>query len=346
LVLSSKGGSSRIETFGEEVASMGGERKPVWARKDLVGLRDLEPWEIELLLDRAQELRSLLQKEEFSHRPGAEAKELPLPLRGRMVVLFFVEPSTRTRVSFEIAARKLGASPIFLEGEASSLKKGETLLDTVRNLEALGADILIVRHPVAGVPAFLGRRSRICLVNAGDGAHEHPTQALADLLTVRQRFGRIQGLKISIVGDILHSRVARSDLWGFLKMGAEVTLVGPRTLLPEAFARLPVRVAHRLEEGLTGAKVILLLRLQEERYRHPPFPSLAEYVRLYQVTPRVLEAADPQAILMHPGPVHPDVEVAQELLDSTRSVILEQAAYGVAARMAALELLGKVGDAR
>ncbi len=299
-----------------------------------MGLRDLERWELDLILDRAFQVRK---------RPKDPHE---LPLAGKTVVLFFVEPSTRTRISFEIAARRLGANVLALEGGTSSLQKGETLLDTVRNLQAFDADIVVLRHWAAGTPTVLARRLQLAVVNAGDGAHEHPTQALADLFTIRDRLGQIEGVRVTIVGDILYSRVARSNLWGLLKYDAKVTLVGPRTLLPRSFGDLPIRLTHSLEEGVEGAQVILLLRIQHERHNQMHFPSLAEYVRLYQLRPCHLKKAHPELLIMHPGPVHRNVELSDELFHSSHSVILEQAANGITVRTAILEVLAERLPAR
>jgi aspartate carbamoyltransferase catalytic subunit len=300
-----------------------------WHRKDLLDLQSLSAEEIRTVLDTAREFKAV------GKRP---IKKLPT-LRGKTVVNLFVEPSTRTRISFELAAQRLSADVINFTAEASSLRKGETLKDTARNLEALRVDTIIIRHSAAGAPHFLARVLEAHVVNAGDGAHEHPTQGLLDLFTIREKFGRIAGLKVTIVGDILYSRVARSNIWGLQKLGAQVTLCGPPTLVPRAFEALGCRVVHRLEEALREADVINLLRIQHERQRRSAFPGLGEYTSLFGITRARLAELRPGALIMHPGPINRGVEVDSDVADGERSVILEQVTNGLAVRMAVLYLI-------
>ncbi|MEJ5330672.1 MAG: aspartate carbamoyltransferase catalytic subunit [Desulfobaccales bacterium] len=298
-------------------------------RKDLVGLADLAPEEITLILDTAASLK------EISARP---IKKVPT-LRGKTVVTLFYEPSTRTRMSFEIAAKRLSADTVNLTVAASSAVKGETLADTAANLEAMAPDLLIIRHQASGAPHFLARRLACGVINAGDGTHEHPTQALLDMLTVREAKGTLSGLKVAIVGDILHSRVARSNVHGFLKMGSEVWLAGPATMLPAGLAALGARLTTSMREALSGADVVMMLRLQLERMGQHFFSTLREYSRTYGLNPETLAWAKEDAIVMHPGPLNRGVEIDPAVADGPRAVILEQVANGVAVRMAVLLLL-------
>ena len=247
--------------------------------------------------------------------------------------------STRTRTSFELAEQRLSADIININAEASSLRKGETLLDTVKNIEALQADLVVLRHSAAGAPNFLAPRVRCGIVNAGDGAHSHPTQALLDLFTMREKKGTLKGLNVSIIGDILHSRVARSDMWGLLKLGANVTFAGPSTLVPREFAAAGVRVCDNLEEALAGADVVNLLRIQHERQRSGFFPSTGEYAKVFGLDKESLKYIKPDALIMHPGPINRDVELASALADGPQSVILEQVTNRHAVRMAVLFLV-------
>ncbi|WP_142526031.1 aspartate carbamoyltransferase catalytic subunit [Methylacidimicrobium cyclopophantes] len=310
-----------------------------WKRRHLLGLRELEKEEILGLLDAADEVTRYLDS----------GREL-LSLQGLTVVNLFIEPSTRTRVSFELAAKRLGASVLEIDQESSSIRKGETLKDTARNLEAMGADFLVLRHSAAGAAHFLADRVRSSVINAGDGAHEHPTQGLLDLLTIRRRLGKIEGVRVAIVGDILHSRVARSDIWGLRKLGAEIALVGPRTLLPEVFERFGARLSWELDPILPWAQVVILLRLQHERQKEGMFPSLGEYVSLYGLSDSRLRRCPPEVLLMHPGPIERGVEIESELADGPSSVILNQVASGVAVRMAVFAQLARFhrrnGEAR
>ena len=300
-----------------------------WTKKDLLSLYDLSAEEITFILDTAEEFKKVSQR---------KIKKVPA-LRGKTVVNLFIEPSTRTRISFELAEQRLSADIININAEASSLRKGETLLDTVKNIEALQADLVVLRHSAAGAPNFLPPRVRCGIVNAGDGAHSHPTQALLDLFTMREKKGTLKGLNVSIIGDILHSRVARSDMWGLLKLGANVTFAGPSTLVPREFAAAGVRVCDNLEEALAGADVVNLLRIQHERQRSGFFPSTGEYAKVFGLDKESLKYIKPDALIMHPGPINRDVELASALADGPQSVILEQVTNGLAVRMAVLFLV-------
>jgi len=260
-------------------------------------------------------------------------------LRGKTVVNLFVEPSTRTRTSFELSEQRLSADIINFNTEASSLKKGETLKDTARNLEALNVDFIVIRHSASGAPHFLSRVLHASVINAGDGAHEHPTQALLDTFTIREKKGRIEGLNVTIVGDILYSRVARSDIWALTKLGAKLTLCGPSTLVPRVFEQMGCRVTNNVEEAIRQADVINLLRIQHERQRKSMFPGLNEYTSLFGLNKARLALTKPDAMIMHPGPINRGVEIDSEIADSDRSVILQQVTNGLAVRMAVLFLV-------
>jgi aspartate carbamoyltransferase catalytic subunit len=298
-------------------------------RKDLLGIADLNPEEIGYILDTAQSLK------EISSRP---IKKVPT-LRGKTVVTMFYEPSTRTRMSFEIAAKRLSADTLNLTVSASSTVKGETLADTAHNLEAMQPDLLVIRHAASGAPHYLASRLRCGVINAGDGLHEHPTQALLDLLTVREAKGTLSGLKVAIVGDIAHSRVARSDIQAFLKMGSNVTVAGPATMLPPYLESLGAAVTYSLEEAVAGADVIMMLRLQLERMGQMFLATLREYSTCFGLATRHLALAKDDVIIMHPGPLNRGVEISPEVADGIHSVILEQVTNGVAVRMALLYLL-------
>jgi aspartate carbamoyltransferase catalytic subunit len=301
----------------------------VWTRKDLVGIADLSPEEIQLILDTAESLS------EVSKRP---IKKVPT-LRGKTVVNLFFEASTRTRSSFEIAEKRLSADNVNFSSSTSSVTKGETLVDTARNLEAMAPDLLVIRHQHPGVPHMLADRIDAGVINAGDGAHEHPTQALLDAFTIRQHKGRLAGLAVSIIGDIEHSRVVRSNVHLLNKMGAKVTLAGPRTMMPVGMEKMGVRVVHTLGEAIEGADVIMMLRVQLERQSRMLFPSIKEYFDLFGLTHQRLAGAKRDVIIMHPGPINRGVEISSDVADGKYSVILEQVANGVAVRMAVLYLL-------
>ncbi len=302
-----------------------------WQRKHLIGLRDLSVEEINYILDTAHGF------EEISTR---SVKKAP-PLRGKVVVNLFFEDSTRTRNSFTLAANRLSADVIEFTQKTSSVSKGETLLDTARNLEAMGIDIVVIRHSAAGAPMFLSRNIKACVVNAGDGFCEHPTQGLLDVYTIRQMKGSLEGLKIAIVGDIAHSRVARSDLWAMTKLGAEVTFVGPPTLMPAEVGRLPVKVSYSLDKVIEQVDVINMLRIQFERLGGSPFPSTREYSRYFGLTVERMKRAKPDILVMHPGPINRGLEIESEVADGRNSVILRQVANGLAVRMAVLFLVNQ-----
>jgi aspartate carbamoyltransferase catalytic subunit len=297
-----------------------------WTRKDLTGIDDLSAEEITLLLDTARAFKGVGER---------NLKKVPA-LRGKTLVNFFVEPSTRTRTSFEVAAMRLSADVVNIAATASSLKKGETLKDTALNLQALRADIIVLRHSSPGSSKFLAERLQSSIINAGDGAHEHPTQGLLDIFTIREKFGRIEGLNIAIVGDILFSRVARSNIFGLLKLGANVTLVGPSTLVPKRFENLGVKVSHRIDDILAEADVVNLLRIQHERQQAEYFPGLGEYISLFGLTKARAARLKPSCLIMHPGPINRGVEIDSDVADSSQSVILEQVTNGIAVRMAVL----------
>ncbi|HSE95902.1 MAG TPA: aspartate carbamoyltransferase catalytic subunit [Methylomirabilota bacterium] len=307
-------------------------------RKDLLEIKSLEPGEIQTILDTAASMR------EISSR---EIKKVPT-LRGKTVVNLFLEPSTRTRTSFEIAGKWLSADVVNVSGSSSSTMKGESLLDTARNLEAMSPDCVVIRHAASGAAHMLARTLRCSVINAGDGMHEHPTQALLDLLTIRDKRGHLEGLSAAIVGDIAHSRVARSNIWGMRTMGMTVTVAGPPTLMPVGVEELGVKVVHRLEDAIRDVDIIMMLRLQQERMTAAYVPTLREYARLYGLSLDKLRAARDDVLIMHPGPVNRGIEIAPEVADGPYSVILDQVANGVAVRMALLYLLvgGRGGESQ
>jgi aspartate carbamoyltransferase catalytic subunit len=300
-----------------------------WNRKHLLDIQSLSAEEILTALDTARAFKAVGQR---------AIKKVPA-LRGKTVVNLFVEPSTRTRISFELAAQRLTADVINFSAEASSLKKGETLKDTARNLEALNADIIVIRHSASGAPHFLARFLDASVINAGDGAHEHPTQALLDAFTIREKKGRIEGLNVTILGDILYSRVARSNIWAMTKLGAKVTLCGPSTLVPRVFEQMGCRVTYNVDEAIAEADIINLLRIQHERQRKTMFPSLGEYATLFGLTKARLARTKPDALIMHPGPINRGVEIDSDIADSKRSLIIDQVTNGLAVRMAVLFLI-------
>ena len=300
-----------------------------WTKKHLLDIESLTAEEITTVLDTARGFKAV----------GARAIKKVPALRGKTVVNLFVEPSTRTRISFELAAQRLSADIVNFSAEASSFKKGETLKDTALNLQALNADFIIIRHSASGAPHFLSRVLDAHVINAGDGAHEHPTQALLDTFTIREKKGRIAGLNVTILGDILYSRVARSDIWALTKLGANVTLCGPSTLVPKTFEQMGCRVTHDMDEAIRNADVINLLRIQHERQRKTMFPSIGEYAQLFGLNQARLARTKPDAIIMHPGPINRGVEIDSQIADCGRSVILEQVTNGLAVRMAVLFLV-------
>jgi aspartate carbamoyltransferase catalytic subunit len=305
-----------------------------WQRKDLLGIAELSPAEIELILDTA---------ESFSEIGERAIKKVPT-LRGKTVLNLFFEASTRTRSSFEIAEKRLSADNINFSTSGSALEKGETLVDTALNLQAMAPDLVVIRHAHPGVPHMLAKRIRAGVINAGDGAHEHPTQALLDAFTIRRHKGKLAGLKVAILGDIEHSRVVRSNIHLLNKMGARVTIGGPRTLMPVEMESMGVEVAYTLEDAIRDADVIMMLRVQLERQGRMAFPSVKEYFQLFGLTTARLAAARDDVIIMHPGPMNRGTEIASELADGPYSVILEQVTHGVSVRMAVLYLLSGVHE--
>ena len=303
--------------------------EPGWQRGDLLGVAELSTAEILHVLDTA---------ESFVEVAARPIKKVPT-LRGKTVINLFFEPSTRTSSSFEIAEKRLSADNINFSTSSSSLSKGETLLDTARNLEAMAPDLVVIRHAHPRVPHALAERIAAGVINAGDGAHEHPTQALLDAFTIRRRKGRVEGLKIAIVGDVAHSRVVRSNVLCLTKLGADVTVAGPRTMMPEEPESLGARVVYSLEEAIEGVDVVMMLRVQLERQARAAFPSEREYFEFFGLTAERLRRAQDDAIIMHPGPINRGIEIASEVADGPWSVILEQVANGVAVRMAVLYLL-------
>jgi aspartate carbamoyltransferase catalytic subunit len=300
-----------------------------WKRKDLLSMQEVEAAEIRDVLDTAESMREIASR---------EIKKVPT-LRGKTVVNLFYEASTRTRTSFEIAGKWLSADVINFSSSGSSAEKGESLLDTAKNIEAMSPDVVVVRHKASGAPALLARNLRCAVVNAGDGTHEHPTQALLDLLTIQEKKGHLEGLNVTIVGDVMHSRVARSDIHGMKTMGMTVTVAGPPTLIPPACQELGVKVSHRLDEAIAHADVVMMLRLQHERMQAGLIPSVREYSRVWGLGLDKLEHCRPDVLIMHPGPVNRGVELSPEVADGPYSVILDQVANGVAVRMAVLYLL-------
>ncbi len=300
-----------------------------WNRKDILDIESLSVEEIKSILDTADGLKEISQR---------SIKKVPT-LRGKTVILFFHEPSTRTRVSFDIAAKRLSADCISISASTSSLVKGETLIDTARNLESMNPDIIVIRHASAGTPYLLSQKISTPIINAGDGMHAHPTQALLDMMTVREVKKDLNGLRIAIVGDISHSRVARSNIVGFTKMGAEVRLAGPPTMIPTGIESLGAEVTYDFEEAIDGVDVIMMLRIQKERQRNFLFPTEREYSKRYGLNLSRLNKAKPDVMIMHPGPLNRGVEITPEVADHINSVILSQVTNGVALRMALLYLL-------
>jgi aspartate carbamoyltransferase catalytic subunit len=306
------------------------ETKPAqWARRHLLGLEDLSRAEIETILDTAEEFVEVSQRR----------RKKRSDLKGKVVVNLFFEPSTRTRTSFGLAAKRLSADVIDFTSSGSSVSKGETFIDTAKNIEALGIDVVVVRHSVPGAPHLLAQHLHTSIVNAGDGAHEHPTQGLLDIFTIRRIKGRVEGLTVGLVGDIAHSRVARSNVHGLLKLGARVICCGPSTLVPPSLSRLGVEVAHNLDDVLPRCDVVNVLRIQFERQRSGLFPSIQEYFRLFGMHSDRLRRAKQDILLLAPGPINRGVEVTPEVADGPHSAILQQVTNGLAVRMAVLYLL-------
>lgn len=297
--------------------------------KDLLGLENLDKKEIQLIMDTAGPFKELFTR---------SIKKVPA-LRGLTVVLLFYEPSTRTKNSFELAAKRLSADTLSIPVSTSSVVKGESLIDTVKTIEAMKADFVIIRHGMAGAAEIVSRAIKSSVINAGDGSHEHPTQGLLDLFTIREKKGKIKGLKVTIIGDILHSRVARSNIWGLKKMGAEVRVCAPATLIPKEIEMMGVEVFYNLNKALKDVDVIYTLRIQLERQEGPLLPSLREYTEFYGITNERLKYAKEDCLVMHPGPMNRGVEISGEVADGKRSVILDQVTNGIAVRMAVLYLL-------
>ncbi|MEI6831241.1 MAG: aspartate carbamoyltransferase catalytic subunit [Candidatus Omnitrophota bacterium] len=307
-----------------------------WTKKDLLGLEYLTQEEIELILDTT---------ESFKEVSTREIKKVPA-LRGKTAVNLFYEPSTRTRVSFEVAAKRLSADVINIATETSSVRKGETLIDTGKNIQALKADIIIVRHNCSGAANMLARTLEISVVNAGDGWHEHPTQALLDIFTLKEKLGKIKGLNIAIVGDIAHSRVARSNIWGLTKLGANVTVCAPEILLPVGIEKTGVKVTSNIDEALRNADAVNVLRMQFERDEGAAFPEQLDYYQRFGITEERLAKAKKDIVVMHPGPINRGVEMSSEVADGANSVILEQVTNGIAVRMAVLFLVAQAGEVK
>lgn len=298
-------------------------------KKDVLDIDSLEPDEISLILDTAQGMK------EISERP---VKKVPT-LRGKTIVLFFQEPSTRTKLSFDTAAKRLSADSISISKSSSSIVKGETLIDTAKNLEAMKPDVIVLRHPSSGAPHLIAKRVKCSVINAGDGIHAHPSQALLDMMSIREKKGTLDGLKISIIGDIAHSRVARSDITGFSKMGARVSVCAPLTMIPMGIEGLGCTVSPTIEDCIDGADVIMMLRIQKERQGNILFPTEREYASLFGLNRQRMALAKDDVIIMHPGPMNRGVEIASDIADSEYSIILEQVTNGVALRMALFYLL-------
>jgi len=303
--------------------------------KDLLGLEYLDKEEINLILETAKPFKELFTR---------SVKKVP-PLRGKTVVLLFYEPSTRTRISFELAAKRLSADVLNISASTSSVAKGESLIDTAKTLEAMKADFVVIRHSMAGAPQILARTISASIINAGDGTHEHPTQGLLDMFTIWEKKERLSGLKVAIVGDILHSRVARSNIWGLNKMGAKVYVVGPATLIPPKIEQMGVKIFYDLDEIIDELDVINILRIQIERQKENLFPSLREYNEIFGITDERLKRAKKDLLVMHPGPMNRGIEISSSVAESSRSVITEQVTNGIAVRMAVLYLLAG-GDSR
>lgn len=298
-------------------------------RKDILDMASLSAEEITLILDTADRMK------EISERP---VKKVPT-LRGKTVILFFQEPSTRTRMSFDIAAKRLSADSISMTASASSMVKGETLIDTARNLEAMRPDVIVMRHSSSGAPHLLANRVKASIINAGDGTHAHPSQSLLDLMSVREKKGDLKGLRLAMIGDISHSRVARSDIIGFTRMGAEVVLAGPPTMMPAGIETLGAKVTHDVDQAVCGADVIMMLRIQKERQQGFQFSTEREYFKAYGLTRERVEKAGHGVLIMHPGPMNRGVEIAPDVADGPYSIILDQVTNGVAVRMSLMYLV-------
>ncbi len=305
-------------------------------KKDLLGLYGVGREEITEILDEAVFMKTIVR---------SNSKKTP-HLQGKSIVTLFYENSTRTRMSFELAAKYMGGTVANMSASGSSVEKGETLIDTGVTLDQMGVDVIVMRHGMSGAPHLLAKHVKASVINAGDGMNEHPTQALLDLFTIREHFGRVEGLKIAIIGDVLHSRVARSDAYGMLAMGAQVHFAGPSTLLPDGFAQIGVQVSTDIREALKNADVVMGLRIQKERQQSGLFPSIREYNKFFGISVNELKLAKPEALVMHPGPVNRGVEMSSYVIDGSNSVIEEQVQNGVAVRMALLDMYTRMGEAR
>jgi aspartate carbamoyltransferase catalytic subunit len=325
---------SPYRIIGKEFFFEGGQELDGFNHKDLLGMEQLSVDDINLVLSTAESLKEISKR---------EIKKVPT-LRGKTIVHFFYEPSTRTRSSFEIAAKRLSADTLGLSSSGSSIVKGETLIDTARNIQAMSPDLIVIRHSSSGAPHLLADKIHASVVNAGDGTHEHPTQALLDLLTIKEHKGHIEGLKVAIIGDIEHSRVARSNIIGLKKMGAEVTISGPPTMIPHNTESFGVNIVNNPDEAIIDKDVIMVLRIQLERQSKTLFPSLREYSNFFGISSKNIKNIKEGAILMHPGPINRGVELSSDMADGPFSVILDQVSNGVAVRMAILYLL--IGGAR
>lgn len=297
--------------------------------KDLLGIKEMSTDEINLIIDTAESFKEVLER---------DIKKVPT-LRGKTIVNLFYEPSTRTRTSFELAGKRLSADVVNITPSISSIVKGESLIDTAKNIESMNSDFIILRHSAAGAPYLISKVLRSSIINAGDGSHEHPTQALLDILTIKEKKGRIRDIDVAIIGDIAHSRVARSNIYGLTKLGAKVRVSGPPTMIPWGIEKLGVKVFYKIEDALKDVDVIMMLRIQLERQEKGLFPTIREYAKLYCLTPERVKLAKTDVIIMHPGPINRGVEISPEVSDSPYSVILEQVTNGLAVRMAVLYLL-------
>lgn len=302
--------------------------------KDLLGLRDISPEEIEYILSTAKTMKYILT---------SNNKRTP-HLQGKSIITLFYENSTRTRLSFELASKYMGASAANISASSSSVQKGETLIDTGKTIDSMGSDVIVIRHPMSGAPHLLAKNVKSSVINAGDGMNEHPTQALLDMYTIIEKKGTLKGLKVAIIGDVLHSRVARSNIWGMTKLGAEVCISGPATLIPPGIERLGVRVFSTVQEAILDADVVMTLRIQLERQKKALFPTTREYARFFGLDDKRLKLAKEDAIVMHPGPVNRGVELSSSVMDGEQSLINEQVTNGVAVRMALLYLLTRRGS--
>lgn len=327
--MSSKKSKPAAKAITSGPAEIAPDKKFLWTRKDLLGLDELSPREITHILDTA---------ESFKEVSTRSIKKVPA-LRGKVVAMLFFEDSTRTRMSFELAASRLSADTLLLTAKGSSVSKGETTMDTVRNIEAMGVDVFVIRHGQSGASHMVAQKVQASIVNAGDGSHEHPTQALLDIFTIRQRLGKLTGLKVAIVGDIAHSRVARSNILGLKKLGAEVIVVGPPTLVPNKISTMGCTISHSLDEVLEEVDVVNMLRIQFERFGGGLFPSLREYHKLFGMTANRLARCKKDVLIMHPGPINRGVEITSEVADGPNSCILQQVTNGLAIRMAVLYLV-------